>query len=51
MFRGREMAHTSYGRAVLDRILKDIEAEAVVEQNIRMEGKNMTLLLGPKAKA
>lgn len=51
MFRGREMAHTSYGRAVLDRILKDIEAEAVVEQTIRMEGKNMTLLLGPKAKA
>jgi len=50
MFRGREMAHTSYGRAVLDRILKDIEAEAVVEQTIRMEGKNMTLLLGPKAK-
>ena len=50
MFRGREMAHTSHGRAVLDRILKDIEAEAVVEQTIRMEGKNMTLLLGPKAK-
>jgi translation initiation factor IF-3 len=50
MFRGREMAHTSYGRAVLDRILKDLEAEATVEQTIRMEGKNMTLLLGPKAK-
>ena len=27
MFRGREMAHTSYGRAVLDRILKSLEAE------------------------
>jgi translation initiation factor IF-3 len=51
MFRGREMAHTSYGRAVLDRILKDLEAEAIVEQTIRMEGKNMTLMLGPKAKA
>jgi translation initiation factor IF-3 len=51
MFRGREMAHTSYGRAVLDRILKELEAEAVVEQTVRMEGKNMTLLLGPKAKA
>jgi translation initiation factor IF-3 len=51
MFRGREMAHTSYGRAVLDRILKELEAEAIVEQTIRMEGKNMTLLLGPKAKA
>ncbi len=51
MFRGREMAHTSYGRAVLDRILKDLEAEAIVEQTIRMEGKNMTLMLGPKVKA
>lgn len=51
MFRGREMAHTSYGRAVLDRILKDLEAEAIIEQTIRMEGKNMTLMLGPKAKA
>ncbi len=51
MFRGREMAHTSYGRAVLDRILKDLEAEAIIEQTIRMEGKNMTLMLGPKVKA
>jgi len=50
MFRGREMAHTSHGRVLLDRILKGLEAEAVVEQTARMEGRNMTLMLGPKAK-
>jgi translation initiation factor IF-3 len=50
MFRGREMAHTQMGRAVLDRILADLQNEAVVEQPPRMEGRNMTTLLGPKAK-
>ena len=49
MFRGREMAHTSHGRAVLDRIVADLQNEAVVEQSPRMEGRNMMLLLGPKA--
>lgn len=50
MFRGREMAHTTYGRAVLDRILNDLQNEAMVEQPARMEGRNMTMLLGAKAK-
>ncbi len=48
MFRGREMAHTSMGKAVLDRIVADLQNDAVVEQPPRMEGKNMMLLLGPK---
>ncbi len=48
MFRGREMAHTSQGRAVLDRIVADLQNEAAVEQPPRMEGRNMMLLLGPK---
>ncbi len=51
MFRGREMAHTAMGRAVLDRIVAELQNEAVVEQQPRMEGKNMMLLLGPKAKS
>lgn len=51
MFRGREMAHTKLGRAVLDRIVADLQDEAVVEQAARMEGRNMTLLLAPKTKA
>jgi len=50
MFRGREMAHTAHGRALLDRILNDLQNEAVVEQPPRMEGKNMMLLLGARVK-
>ncbi len=50
MFRGREVAHTTYGRAVLDRIVNDLQNEAVIEQQPRMEGRNMTMLLGAKAK-
>ena len=50
MFRGREMAHTSHGRAVLERIVADLQNDAAVEQPPRMEGRNMTMLLGAKAK-
>jgi len=50
MFRGREMAHIEMGKAVLDRIVTDLQNDAVVEQAPRMEGRNMMLLLGAKAK-
>ncbi len=50
MFRGREMAHTEQGRAVLERIVNELQNDAVVEQAPRMEGRNMMLLLGAKAK-
>jgi len=50
MFRGREVAHTTYGRAVLDRIVNDLQNEAVIELQPRMEGRNMSMLLGAKAK-
>ncbi len=48
MFRGREMAHQEQGRALLERLVKDLEKEAVIEQQPRMEGRNMFLMLGPK---
>ena len=48
MFRGREMAHPEQGRAVLERLVKELEAIAMVEQHPRMEGRNMFLMLGPK---
>jgi translation initiation factor IF-3 len=51
MFRGREMAHTTHGRAVLDRIVQDLQDGAIIESPPRMEGRNMTMLLGAKAKA
>jgi len=50
MFRGREMAHTTHGRAVLERIVGDLQNEAAVESPPRMEGRNMTMLLGAKVK-
>ncbi len=50
MFRGREMAHTTHGRALLDRILVDLQNDAAVEQSPRMEGRNMTMMLGAKVK-
>jgi translation initiation factor IF-3 len=50
MFRGREMAHIQMGRAVLDRMVGELQNEAVIEQAPRMEGRNMMLLLGAKSK-
>jgi len=50
MFRGREMAHLEMGRAVLERIVTELQNEATIEQSPRMEGRNMMLLLGAKAK-
>lgn len=50
MFRGREMAHTDQGRAVLNKIVAELQNEAVIEQPPRMEGRNMMLFLAPKAK-
>ncbi len=51
MFRGREMAHTEQGRAVLERIVTELQNDAIVEQPPRMEGRNMMLLLGAKSKS
>ena len=48
MFRGREMAHPALGRALLERIVNDLQGLAVVEQAPRMEGRNMFLLLSAK---
>jgi translation initiation factor IF-3 len=45
MFRGREMAHPALGRAILDRIVQELQSLAVVEQSARMEGRNMFLML------
>jgi translation initiation factor IF-3 len=50
MFRGREMAHTTHGRVLLERILADLQNDAAVEQSPRMEGRNMTMMLGVKVK-
>jgi len=48
VFRGRESLHKDIGRAVLERV-KVVTAEyAVVESDIRNEGRNLTMILAPK---
>ncbi len=49
MFRGRELSHPEIGNAVLDRISKALEESVTVERNAKLEGKNMTMILSPKA--
>lgn len=48
MFRGREIAHANLARGLLDRIVEDISDIGVVEQMPKLEGRNMTMMLGPK---
>ncbi len=46
-FRGREMAHQELGMQVLMRIKEEMKEKAKVEQFPSMEGRQMTMLLGP----
>jgi len=48
MFRGREMAHPSYGRHILDRLKQDLADLAIVENDARMEGRFMFMILSSK---
>ncbi len=49
-FKGREMAHTELGVAMVKRIEGDILEEAVVEQYPRLEGRQMVMMIAPKKK-
>lgn len=49
-FRGREISHQEIGRAQLERIIKDTEEVASVEQPPKTEGRQMGMLLGPLKK-
>ena len=49
-FRGREMSHQEIGRAQLERIIKDTEEIASVEQAPKVEGRQMGMLFGPAKK-
>jgi len=48
LFRGREMAHTEFGRALLDRMAEMVKEYGVIEQSPRQEGRNMTMIIAPK---
>ncbi len=47
-FRGREMAHQELGRQLLERVEQDLAEYAKVEQEPRLEGRQMVMMLAPK---
>ena len=47
MFRGREMAHPEIGLSILERLADDLKDIAVIEQQPKMEGRNMHMLIAP----
>ena len=48
-FRGREMAHRELGSKMLERIKNDLEELATVEQFPKMEGRQMVMVMAPRA--
>lgn len=49
MFRGREMAHTEFGRTLLERVAEDMKELATVDAPPRQEGRRMNMSLSPLA--
>ena len=47
-FRGREMAHQELGMELLQRVKTDLEEYGTVEQEPKMEGRLMVMVLAPK---
>ncbi len=47
-FKGREMAHTELGKEVLIRFASKVEEIAEIEQQPKIEGRFMTMILMPK---
>jgi translation initiation factor IF-3 len=50
-FRGRELAHTELGLDVLKDVLARLDGEYIMDKPPAMEGRFMSMVLSPKAKA
>jgi translation initiation factor IF-3 len=48
MFRGRQMAHPELGKAVLDRVATTLADVGKIEQEAKLDGRNMIMVLAPK---
>ncbi len=46
-FRGREIDHPDLAHRVVERILKDVQGLGVVDQQPKIEGRRMTMVLRP----
>lgn len=48
-FRGREIQHDKLGVELLERLAKDLEEACAKEGNVSREGRNISLILSPRA--
>jgi len=48
MFRGREIAFTEIGRKLMDQIKVALTDECIMDQEPRLEGRNMVMIVSPK---
>src|SRR5207302_6449026 len=51
MFRGREREHPDRGRDLLMRLAEDVKEIGAIEMQPLLEGRNMTMVLGPTKNA
>ncbi len=51
MFRGREVQHPELGRRILDNVAESVEDVGRVEALPKVDGRNMTMVLGPDKRA
>ena len=49
-FRGREMAHQQIGAELMQRLKDDLAEFGIVEQEAKMEGRQLTMVLAPGKK-
>jgi translation initiation factor IF-3 len=48
MFRGREIAYTDIGRKIMEDIKNLLADECVIDQQPKLEGRNMIMIISPK---
>ena len=49
-FRGRELAHQQIGAELMNRLKEDLSEFGIVEQEAKMEGRQLTMVLAPGKK-
>jgi translation initiation factor IF-3 len=48
MFRGREIAFTEIGRRIMEKIKSELINDCIIDQEPRLEGRNMVMIVAPK---
>ena len=49
MFRGRELSHPELGEVLLKRMAEELKDTVVIERAPKLEGRNMIMIVAPKA--